>query len=225
MQGITQYATSTRDMMLLDQKEHISQEEHRQLIEALENKYNSKKNKGLFAEYIRDRNYMIMLTLWNTGARIGDICTFKDTNIDPIKRSATFPVNKLSKKDNEGNILKASYHTVLLEDTYIIEYQNYIKKWGISGYLFCSFGKTTPINVRTVQQFLKEYGIIAGLGPKIHPHLYRHGIAIHMRDAGVPIEMISKFLGDQSVETTYKFYAKITPQVAWTFIQGKTTIN
>jgi integrase len=48
--------------------------------------------------------------------------------------------------------------------------------------------------------------------PKIqhlHSHLLRRSRAMHLYEAGVPLEIISEWLGHSSIETT-RFYAKVT---------------
>lgn len=228
--------SNKRDMMLLDQKEHITREQHLKLLAACQNKYTDGQQ-TLYRQYIMERNYMILLSLWNTGARVGDVCLFSESDQRPIvktfdtyQRQATFLVNKRSKKDKEGNILKPRYHTVKLEDTFVLAYHNYVRKWDIKGFLFTSFNQRDkpiteqqPLSTRQVEAFIKEYSIACGLN--IHPHMYRHGLAVEMLNSGVPMEIISKFLDHASVETTIKFYAKITPDVAWRFIQDKMRIN
>ncbi len=219
------------NLALLEQKEHITKQEHEKLLEACLKHYDNKQKKGLYQEFIRDRNYMIMLALWNTGARVGDVCMFNDTTIDTYNKHARFIVNKLSKKDNDGNIINHVYHKVMLEDSFILAYHNYVKKWNIKGYLFTQFDQRDkgiteqiPLSTRQVQTFLKDYCSIAGV-KDVHPHMYRHGVAIHLLHSGVALEIISKFLGHRNIETTIKFYAKITPEFAWNMIQDKTRIN
>lgn len=225
-------SVQNQNLALLEQKEHITKEEHEKLLDACIKHCEGKQRSGLYHEFIRDRNYMMMLTMWNTGARIGDICIFTDKTIDTYNKHAKFIVNKLSKKDSNGNIIKAVYHKVMLEDSFILAYHNYIKKWDINGYLFTSFKQHNlditeqkPISTRQVNKFLVEYSNIAGLDRNVHAHLYRHGIGIHMLHSGVPLEIISKFLGHRSLETTIKFYAKITPEFAWRMIQDKMRVN
>lgn len=220
---------NSKDMMLLEQKDHITREQHYKLLEACERWYTSGKP-TLHRRFIRDRNYMILLSMWNTAARVGDIASFMCEKIDTYSKQITFLVNKRSRKDEEKNIIKPYWHTVKLEDSFILAYHNYVKKWGITGYLFTSFkhrqlgmDEQKPISPRQIEAFVDAYALDCGLD--VHPHMYRHGLAVEMLNNGVPIEIISKFLGHASIETTIKFYAKITPDVAWRFIQDKMRIN
>ena len=84
------------NIALLEQKEHITKQEHEKLLEACIKHYDRKERKGLYQEFIRDRNYMLMLALWNTGARVSDVCMFNVETIDTYNKHAKFVVNKLS---------------------------------------------------------------------------------------------------------------------------------
>lgn len=48
------------------------------------------------------------------------------------------------------------------------------------------------------------------LFPEIHysPHSFRHSIAVHMLEAGIPLPVIKNFLGHSSIETTLIYYDK-----------------
>ena len=227
-----QTISKSRNLALLEQAPHITKEEHEKLLGGCVQFYENKNRKGVFANFIMERNYMFMMALWNTGARVSDVCMFRDSDIDTRNKCAVFVVNKLSKKDESGKIIKPVYHKVMLEDSFILAYHEYVKKWNVSGYIFTSYKMRDkdieaqkPILARQVDYFLKDYAKVAGIDKTIHAHLYRHGIAIHMLHSGVPVDFISKFLGHHSVEVTYTYYAKITPEFAWQHIQDKTRVN
>lgn len=230
---------NNKDMMLLEQKEHITREQHYNVIEACNNHWQQKINrkketsgKFLQMEYLRDRDSFLLLTLWNMGARVGDVTLIDVDAINTYQKDMVYFVNKLSEKDKKTKqVKKPVYHKIFLEDSYIIAFQNYIKKWNIDKYLFISYSdlnkpkeEKKPITTRQVNHLCHKYGAMVGI-PELHPHMYRHSIAIHMRDNHVPFEIISKHLGHRSVETTVKFYAKISHEVVRKFVQSKTSIN
>lgn len=51
----------------------------------------------------------------------------------------------------------------------------------------------------------------AGLAD-VTPHVLRHSAAVHMAEAGVPMEEISQFLGHSNMEVTRRVYARFSPQ-------------
>jgi len=226
--------TPQRSMMLLEQKEHITKDQHYKMLEACTKVYEQKieqRGKATVQDtFIYERDYFMLLTLWNVGARISDICDMKSDYIDTYNKDMTYFVNKLSKKDEFKNVINPVFHKVFLEDQYILAYHNFIKKWNISGYLFTNLKQhdkpiteQRPLTTRHANKIVHDYADVAGFN--VHPHMYRHGIAVEMLNQQVPIEIISKFLGHRRVETTIQFYAKINSETVRRFVSDKMRIN
>jgi integrase len=45
----------------------------------------------------------------------------------------------------------------------------------------------------------------------VSPHILRHSAAVHMAEAGVPIEAIADFLGQKDIRVTKRVYARFSP--------------
>ena len=60
----------------------------------------------------------------------------------------------------------------------------------------------------TFQQWLRRVG--KGLGLRLHPHLLRHSIAVHLLRGGADIRHVQEFLGHACLETT-KIYLRLVP--------------
>ena len=56
----------------------------------------------------------------------------------------------------------------------------------------------------------------------IHPHKFRHGLAIHLLQQGVPIPVISARLGHASVYVTMSMYMKVTPEIQAEMVKNVT---
>jgi site-specific recombinase XerD len=52
------------------------------------------------------------------------------------------------------------------------------------------------------------------------PHSFRHSIAVHMLESGVPLPVIKNFLGHSSIESTL-IYATVTPELANRYLKEK----
>ena len=65
----------------------------------------------------------------------------------------------------------------------------------------------------TAQTFIKKYGIMAqklnSAISHVHPHLFRHTRAMHLYMAGMPLELVSQWLGHSQLETSL-IYARAT---------------
>ena len=72
-------------------------------------------------------------------------------------------------------------------------------------------GEIKAMSHRNVQKMIKKYeaqAVRAGRElPSVHPHLFRRSRASNLYQNGTPIELVSRFLGHSSVETTKDHYA------------------
>lgn len=60
----------------------------------------------------------------------------------------------------------------------------------------------TRISRRTVQMRLSRFGIRAGVGVHLHPHLFRHSCASHLLESSGDLRGLQEFLGHQHLATT-----------------------
>lgn len=63
----------------------------------------------------------------------------------------------------------------------------------------------------SLEMIVKDVGRRAGLGDKVHPHLFRHTNATDSLRRGMPITDVQKILGHESLDTTM-IYAEIDDQ-------------
>ena len=79
------------------------------------------------------------------------------------------------------------------------------------GYTHEDGGPQRPMSPDTVAAFVKKYGesarhVCTSIPERVHPHMLRHTRAMHLYQDGVPLAMVSEFLGHAQIETT-KIYA------------------
>lgn len=65
--------------------------------------------------------------------------------------------------------------------------------------------------VQSVRRGLKAAADRAGISLPVSPHLLRHSAAVHMAEAGIPMEEIAQYLGHEDVGVTRKVYARFSP--------------
>ena len=89
---------------------------------------------------------------------------------------------------------------------------NYVQKYEVQDRLF-RFGGTAAWYI------VKKLGRFVGI-PNLHPHMFRHGLALHLLSSGIPINVISFRLGHRNPRTTIEMYLKVTPEIEKQILDG-----
>jgi integrase len=64
--------------------------------------------------------------------------------------------------------------------------------------------------VKSIKKGLATASAKAGL-PKVSPHQLRHSAAVHMAEAGIPMEEIAQYLGHSDINVTRNVYSRFSP--------------
>ncbi len=71
-----------------------------------------------------------------------------------------------------------------------------------AGPLFPS-NRKTGIDRTTVFKLTRKYCQLAGINiEKAHPHIFKHSLATHLLQSGVPLQMVQKILGHKKITST-----------------------
>lgn len=155
------------------------------------------------------RNQFLMVLMYDTAARCQELL---DLRVKEISLTGGAPFVYLTGKGNKTR-------TVPLMNATVKHLMNYLKLFHPNypecgdNYLFytISHGQTHQMSRDTVAFFMKKYGeaarkICPDIPLQVHPHQLRHTRAIHLYRGGMPLALLSEFLGHVSVETT-RIYA------------------
>jgi len=161
-------------------------------------------------EWIKDRDSLLLSLMWVTGGRVADCLTFRDSDLNIKERTITFTVKKRKVRDYKYEDPKPFIHTVTLDNETLFEALEYTRKWGITGLLFpARKGSKNPLTRQAINKKLNEYSDLVGIR-HIHPHMFRHGLAMFLQSQGVPIEVISFRLAHSSTRITLETYARMS---------------
>lgn len=154
------------------------------------------------------RNMVFLVLMYDTAARCQEML---DLRIQDLVLHRTSPCVYLTGKGNKTRVVpilpKTAEHL-----------RSYLKKFHPADnrkrddYVFYAYGgPQRPMSPDTVTAFVKKYGESArqactSIPARVHPHMLRHTRAMHLYQDGVPLAMVSEFLGHAQIETT-KIYA------------------
>ncbi len=154
-------------------------------------------------EFTGQRDYVLLKLLYNTGARVQEICDLKVNSI-------TFGHVPIVTIIGKGN--KTRHVPIWPETAKLL--QNYLKITQLSGQpnasLFMNL-QGTPLGRFGVRYIIKQRCLAAqeqcpSLKNKpIGPHTFRHTIAMHFLQAGIDLSIIKSWLGHVNLATTHAY--------------------
>jgi integrase/recombinase XerD len=71
-------------------------------------------------------------------------------------------------------------------------------------------GDYEPLTESGVQQLVRELGVKAGIGKRVHPHVFRHSSATWMLRRGMNPLLVAKVLGHESLAMITRTYSHLT---------------
>lgn len=153
------------------------------------------------------RDTLIMSLLFDAAIRLDELVSL---TVRDIYKKDGFTYILIHGKGNKERKVSLDSRTVALLDKYLEKYHP--GKPGEGDHLIYTIikGEARQMSHRNIQKLIKKYASKAGIeseGISIHPHLLRRSRASGMYQNGTPIEIVSRFLGHSSVETTKDHYA------------------
>lgn len=150
---------------------------------------------------IKDTDLLLVNVMFELGGRVADVCELRRRDIDLPGKLITLYMHKV---DRNAKVTISS-NLALQLSLFMEKYKGRDPLLGFSR--------------QNAWQRIKKLGKAIGL-PELHPHMFRHGMAIHLLNSGVVIPVISTRLGHANVMTTMQMYLKITPEIQRQHMQG-----
>lgn len=166
--------------------------------------------------FYQDRDLLFFDLMWESGGRVQDICLVPVECFDFKNKQLKLWTRKRKK-----------FVTITLGDTILLDISEYIRKYRyrlkekviidkrrrIGQTLLFGFSRQQAWNL------LKKYGALLDR-EDLHPHMFRHGLAVHMMSSGIPIPVISARLGHANIMVTQQMYLKVTPEIQRQMMEG-----
>lgn len=149
---------------------------------------------------LRDRFYIALL--YDSGCRDQEVLDLKLSDVqmagdvsslNVIGKGSKFRVTPLSR---EVTSMFKQYVSIFHPNKKQGDFLFYTIRKGIKG-------KMSPDNVaRFLNVYEKAAKVICPILPHLHPHLFRHARAMHLYQAGMPLPLVSEWLGHSQMETS-----------------------
>ncbi|MDD4475781.1 MAG: tyrosine-type recombinase/integrase [Eubacteriales bacterium] len=151
------------------------------------------------------RNSFFMVLMYDTAARCQEML---DIKIKDIVLNAESPYLYLKGKGTKTRPVPLMPKTVAHLNKYL-EWFHPADMRSPDDYLFYTVihSHRHQMSPDTVEKFVKKYGVTAreknpSVPENVHPHQFRHTRAIHWYRSGIPLPLISDYLGHENLQTT-----------------------
>jgi len=155
---------------------------------------------------IRDR--AILETLYASGVRVAELAALDVRDVD----LGSGEMRVIGKGDKERLVLLGRPAVAALRAYIDAGRPAQLAERSPTNALFLNrFGQR--LSVRSVDEIVRQAGILAGIDQTVTPHLLRHTFATHMLDGGADLRVVQELLGHENLATT-QIYANVTQKRA-----------
>ena len=146
------------------------------------------------------RHRIIMCLLYDTGARVQELCDLKIEDIN----LGNNPTVKLHGKGSKIRIVPISKNMNQILEVYISKFFSDIK---LKNEYLIKNKNNQQMSRDGIEYIVQKYATILknndpSFPSKVHPHIFRHSKAMHMLAVDIPIVYIRDFLGHENISTT-----------------------
>jgi len=171
------------------------------------------------------RNKAILSFLYGSGARAQELC---DLTVNDIRFGKNTSVRLTGKGNKSRVIVIPDRCSALLQDHL---HRNRLDERESRGMYVFSSQTHAHMTISCVEAIVSKYVKLAKIQfPDLFhenhysPHSFRHSIAVHMLESGVPLPVIKVFLGHSSIETTM-VYATVSDAIKDFYLKNRNVAN
>ena len=170
---------------------------------------------------IECRNKVILSFLYGSGARAQEMC---DLTVNDIRFGKNTSV-KLTGKGNKSRVVIIPERCAALLQDHL--HRNRLDERGNRGMYVFSSQTHTHMQISCVAAIVSKYVKLAKMQypdlfqeKRYSPHSFRHSIAVHMLESGVPLPVIKVFLGHSSITSTM-IYATVSDALVDLYLKNR----
>ena len=154
-------------------------------------------------ESLVNRDVALLELIYASGLRVSEVHALDVKDLDLNSR-----VLRVMGKGNKERITLIGTTASRVLSKYITEDRIKIDGADKNNALF--LGKRgTRFSIRSIQDMVKKYSRLAGLGNEVHTHTLRHSFATHLLNGGADLRVVQDLLGHSSPATT-QIYTHVT---------------
>lgn len=156
---------------------------------------------SIFKACTNKKHLAIMYLMYGAGLRRSEVINLKIEHIDSKNNLIHIRSGK-GRKDRQ----------VMLDANVLVCLREYFIEYRPKEYLFNGQNNNPQYSASSIQQFVKEYALKAGVKKKIHPHIFRHLFATGVLENGGSLYDAQITLGHERPSTTANVYAHLSPK-------------
>lgn len=155
-----------------------------------------------------NRDRMILILLYDSAIRVSELTHL---NISDVQLSGQNPYIRVEGKGDRQRLVSISSNTVQHIEAYLKNYHTFTED-SKSPFLYTTIkGNQFRMSERNIERIIDKYAKLLRekhpeMPAKLHPHMFRRTRATDLYQHGVDLEVVSRFLGHSSTQTT-RIYA------------------
>lgn len=150
------------------------------------------------------RNRLQIELLYSCGMRLSETLKLTVSDFDLSQRSV-----RINGKRGKVRVLPLMSSTLQALKSYL-ELRRLLLRGPDDGRLLVGKATGKPLSEMVIYPVLRRLKKRLRLKRHLHPHLFRHSIAVHLLQRGADIRHVQEFLGHASIDTT-KIYLRMVP--------------
>lgn len=163
------------------------------LVRAIDNDLRISRQRYPRLWVMRLRDAAMVITLLNTGLRVGELCSLRTSDVHLSERKGTIIVR--AGKGQKYRIVPLNGSTRQLIGDWLS-----VRPETNAVSLFVG-QRNSPVGTHSIQRAVERYATAAGL-ENVTPHTLRHSFAKALIDEGVTLDKVAALLGHSNLNTT-----------------------